>query len=85
MKLTLSVPRSRPAHLASIPAPEDFESPLLELTGPNQRLIAERDPSSAIYHLNLPAIGLFSDKLVMHLTFRRHINQHIGAYFCLTR
>ena len=56
MKLTLSVPRSRPAHLASIPAPEDFESPLLELTGPNQRLIAERDPSSAIYHLNLPAI-----------------------------
>ena len=56
MKLTLSIPRTRPAHLASIPAPEGCESLLLQLTGGGQRLTAERDPSSPVYHVNLPAL-----------------------------
>ncbi len=56
MKLTLSIPRARPAHLASIAAPEGCESAILQLTGPNQKLIAERDPSSPVYHVNLPAL-----------------------------
>jgi len=56
MKLTLSIPRTRPEHLASIPAPEGCESPLLQLTGAGRRLIAERDPSSPVYHVNLPAL-----------------------------
>jgi hypothetical protein len=30
-------------------------------------------------HLDLPAISLFSDKLVMHLAFGRYVNHHIGT------
>jgi len=57
MKLTLSLPRTRPEHLASIPAPEGCESPLLQLIGVGRRLIAERDLSSPVYHVNLPSLG----------------------------
>jgi len=56
MKLMLSIPRTRPAHLANIPAPEGCELPLLQLTGADQTLIAERDPSVPVYHVNLPAL-----------------------------
>ena len=56
MRLTLSIPRTRPAHLASIPAPEGCESPLLKLTGADHTLIAERDPSLPVNHVNLPAL-----------------------------
>ena len=56
MKLTLSIPRTRPAHLANIPAPEGCELPLLQLTGADQTLIAERDPSLPVYHVNFPAL-----------------------------
>ena len=56
MKLTLSIPRSRPAHLACFPAPEGCEAPLLKLAGDLGELIAERDPSLPTYHVNLPAL-----------------------------
>ncbi|MDP6039265.1 MAG: PmoA family protein [Candidatus Latescibacteria bacterium] len=56
MNLTLSIPRSRPAHLSSFSAPEGCEAPLLQLSGDAGTLIAERDPSADVYHLNLPAL-----------------------------
>ena len=57
MKLTLSIPRSRPAHLASFSAPDGCEAPLLQLKGRGEVLIAERDPSAPVYHVNLPTLG----------------------------
>lgn len=56
MNLMLSIPRSRPAHVASFAAPEGCEAPLLLLSGDAGTLIAERDPSASIYHVNLPAM-----------------------------
>ena len=56
MKLTLSIPRSRAAHLAGLPAPEGCDAPLLQLKGKGDPLIAERDPVSPVYHVNLPAL-----------------------------
>jgi hypothetical protein len=58
MKLTLSIPRTRPEHLASIPAPEGCESAALLLTNPaGVQYIAERDPSTPVYHVHLPALA----------------------------
>ena len=54
MKLTIELPRSRPKHLATIPSPEGCEAPLLQLKGADGSVVAERDPSSAVYHLLLP-------------------------------
>jgi len=56
MKLTLTVPRSRPAHLASIPAPEGCHAELLEVKVGGESCIAERDPLQPVYHLMLPAM-----------------------------
>jgi hypothetical protein len=56
MKLTLSIPRSRPSHLTSFAAPEGCEAPLLKLDGALGSLVAERDPSLPIYHVQLPAL-----------------------------
>ena len=56
MKLTLSIPRSRAAHLAGLPAPEGCDAPLLQLKGKGETSIAERDPVSPVYHVNLPAL-----------------------------
>ncbi len=57
MKLTLEVPRSRPGHLAAIPAPEGCEAPLLELQAEDgSTLLTERDPAAPVYHTVLPAM-----------------------------
>lgn len=57
MKLTLTFPRSRPAHLAAIPAPEGCDAKLLKLTaGDGAECVAERDPSAPVYHTMLPAV-----------------------------
>lgn len=56
MKLTLLSPRSRAAHLAGISAPEGCDARLLLLQGKGAPLIAERDPVSPVYHVNLPAL-----------------------------
>jgi hypothetical protein len=57
MKVTLSIPRSRPAHLTSFAAPAGCESPLLRLDGDLGSLLAERDPTLPIYHVMLPALS----------------------------
>ena len=57
MKLTLTIPRSRPEHLAGIPAPEGCNAPLLKLTdSAGMTHIAERDPSVPIYHVQLSGL-----------------------------
>ena len=57
MNLSLSLPRSRPEHLTVIPSPEELNTPLLALTtADGMRLIAERDPVDAVYHVRLPAL-----------------------------
>ncbi|MCZ6633959.1 MAG: hypothetical protein O7G87_11180, partial [bacterium] len=57
MTLTLTIPRSRPEHLAGIPAQEGCDAPLLKLTGTDgSTCIAERDPSAPVYHVRLPAL-----------------------------
>ena len=56
MNLTCSIPRSRPAHLVALPAPEGCDAPLLQLKGTGGTLIAERDPSAPVYHVHVPAM-----------------------------
>lgn len=59
MNVTLAIPRSRPGHIASFTGPEGCNSVLLKLTDENgDTHIAERDPSSAIYHVRLPAASI---------------------------
>ena len=58
MKLTLTVPRSRPAHLAAIPAPEGCDARLLKLRAKDgSECLAERDPSAPLYHATLPTMA----------------------------
>lgn len=57
MKLTLTSPRSRAAQLASIPAPDGCNAPVLRLSrGDGAVLLAERDPLSPVYHAILPSM-----------------------------
>ena len=56
MNLKLTNPRSRPAHLASFEAPKRVTAKCLKLSGHDGDLIAERDPSQAIYQVQLPAV-----------------------------
>ncbi len=56
MKLTLTSPRNRPGHLASIPSPEGCEAAFLNLKGSGENVVAERDPGVPLYHAVLPAM-----------------------------
>ena len=56
-KLTLTAPRSRPAHLATIPAAEGCEAKLLSLRAPDgAEFLAERSPSADEFQVMLPAL-----------------------------
>lgn len=56
MKLTLTSPRTRPEHLASIPSPEACDAAYLVLKGRGENVVAEKDPSASLYHAVLPAM-----------------------------
>ena len=56
MKLTLTSPRTRPEHLASIPSPEACDAAYLVLKGRGENVVAEKDPSASLYHASLPAM-----------------------------
>jgi hypothetical protein len=56
MNLTLTSPRARPEHLASIPSPESCEATFLILKSSDGLIAAERDPSAPLYHAVLPAM-----------------------------
>ena len=65
MKVTLVAPRSRPEHLASIPAPEGCDSPHLQLRTQDGRVcVAERDPDALAFHAVLPALTA-GEKMVL--------------------
>jgi hypothetical protein len=57
MRVTLTSPRRRPAHLATITAPEGVDSKLLKLTGNGEELIAEKAPDSAVYSVHVPSVA----------------------------
>jgi hypothetical protein len=57
MKLTTQLPRSRPEHLAAIPAPEGCDAPVLALSRNGKTFLAERDPTEATYQVMLPALS----------------------------
>ena len=57
MRVTLTSPRRRPAHLATFDAPEGVDSKLLKLTGDGEELVAERDPGEGVYHVHAPAVA----------------------------
>ena len=56
MKLTVELPRPRPSHLATIPAPDGCDAAALELSRDGETYLADRDPTAAAYQVVLPAL-----------------------------
>ena len=56
MNLKLSNPRARSAHLASFEAAKGMKAKCLRLSGEAGDLVAERDPSQAVYHVAMPPV-----------------------------
>ncbi len=55
MRVILTSPRKRSAHLATFSAPNGVDSRLVKLTGNGADLIAERDPEGTTYSVYAPA------------------------------
>jgi hypothetical protein len=80
MKVVLDVPRTRGEHIAGFEGPDGLDSQYLVLERDGKRLIAERDPSSSVYHVKLPGAEA-GDSLVFDVSTDGSSEKAVGITF----